>query len=451
MPWILAWLAFLPLVIIRAENFAESDTFWQIRTGMITIAQGAIPTQDPFSWTAAGEPWTLNSWGFNVVLGAAYLLWGLAGAAIASAVAVAGMGALVLLLARNLGATPVVSGWVLFIGGALMTTWISARPQIVDYVAMLGTVLLLSRLRSAPRPGWVLAGLGALSTAWVNLHAGASLGAVACGAAAVAILFSRQDRRRAVWFVAATIVVAGCCLINPYGFGILAQTIQVKDASTNIKEWQSFDASDPLQLIVMAAGLTAVVIVARRRDQVLVAVLGVMLCGSIAAYRILPILFLLSLPILASAVPPLLLRYFESRRRMLGYGAGATVIVGIVAASINISNLGRPDPADFPVSAIQEIPVGCKLFNDYQLGGLVILQRPDVKVSVDSRNDLYGAQRVDRSLSTIEGRGDIESELRGADCALIPPDTELAGILRDNPQWLRTFNEPTAELFVRVP
>lgn len=448
--WFLAWLAFLPLVMIRAENFAESDTFWEIRTGILTIDQGTIPIRDTFSWTVAGEPWTLNSWGFNVVLGAAHRLGGLTGSAIAASVLVAFFGALLLLLARQLGATPVISGWVLFIGGALMTTWISARPQIVDYIAMLGVVLLLNRLRITSRPVWVLAGFGLLTIAWVNLHAAASLGAVSCGAAAVAMLISRRDRRLTIRFVGATLVVGGCSLINPYGFGILAQAIQVKDESTNIREWQSFDASDPLQLMVMAAGLTSFVIAARRRDPILVAVLAVMVCGSIAAYRILPILFLLSLPILAAAAPPPVLRYFESRRRMLRQGAIVSVVVAVIAAGINIPNLGRPDPAHFPSLAIQEIPVGCQLFNDYQLGGLVILQRPDVKVSIDSRNDLYGAQRVDRSLKAIEGNGDYERELQGADCALIPPDTELARILRDSPQWLRTFNEPTAELFVRV-
>lgn len=449
--WILAWLAFLPLVMIRAENFAESDTFWQIRAGMLTLEQGSIPIRDTFSWTAAGEPWTLNSWGFNVVLGAAYHRGGLMGSAIAASVLVAILGALLLLQARQLGATPVVSGWVLFIGGAIMTTWISARPQVVDYIAMMALVLLLNRLGAAVRPAWVIAGLGLLTIAWVNLHAAASLGAVSCGAAAVAMLISRSDRRLTYRFVGATLVVVGCLLINPYGFGILSQAVQVKDQSTNIREWQPFDSSDPLQLVVMAAGLAAFIIVARRRDPVLAAVMAVMLCGSITAYRILPILFMVSLPILSAAAPPSVLRYFESRRRMLAQGAFAGVLVAVIAAFINIPNLGRPDPAHFPSAAIQEIPVGCKLFNDYQLGGLVILQRPDVAVSIDSRNDLYGARRVDRSLNAIEGRGDYEGELQGAGCALIPPDTELAGLLRESPFWARTFSEPTAELFVRVP
>ena len=448
-PWILAWLAFLPLVMIRAENFAESDTFWAIRTGILTISTGAIPNQDAFSWTAAGEHWTLNAWAFNVVIGAAYLLAGLPGTAIVSSFFIALIGALILFQARQLGANPVVAGFVLFIGGALATTWISARPQIIDYAAMLAIMTLLGRLLVTRKPFWVVVWLGLITIAWVNLHAGAPLGAVACGASTLGILLSRPDRRRAFWFLGATLTVGASCLLNPYGFGIVAQTLMVKGQSTNIKEWQPFDAGDPLELVVMAVGVIAVCVTYRRRNTLTFAVLAVMLCGSVVAYRVLPIFFLLSLPVLAAAAPPGVLRYVGSRRLMLKQGAAAGVFIAAAAALVNVQNLGRPDPADFPVSAIGEIPAGCHLYNDYQLGGLVILQRPDVKVSIDSRNDLYGAARVEHSLETIAGHGDIDAAIQGADCALVPPDTGLAAFLRKSSLWTEKFSEPTAALFVR--
>lgn len=448
-PWIVAWLVFLPLVMIRAENFAESDTFWAIRTGILTISTGTIPTQDPFSWTAAGEHWTLNAWGFNVVLGAAYLLAGLPGTAIVASLFIALIGALILFQARQFGANPVVAGSVLFIGGAVATTWISARPQIIDYAAMLGIMVLLDRLLVTRKPLWILAGLGLVTTAWVNLHAGAPLGAIACCASTLGILLSRPERKRALWFITATLTVGASCLLNPYGTGIVAQTLMVKSESTNIKEWQPFDAGDPLELAGMAVGLIALFVTYRRRNTLTFAVLTVMFCGSVVAYRVLPIFFILSLPVLAAAAPRGLLRYMESRRLMLKQGAVVGVLIAAVTGLANVQNLGRPDPADFPVSAIQEIPAGCHLYNDYQLGGLVILRRPDVKVSMDSRNDLYGAARVEHSLETVAGHGDLDAALQGAECALVPPDTGLAAFLRKSPLWIEKFSEPTAVLFVR--
>jgi hypothetical protein len=66
-------------VILRAGTLAEANTFWQIRTGLLTISHRAILRADPFSWTMAGKPWTLNSWGFNVLIAGTDWLAGLPG------------------------------------------------------------------------------------------------------------------------------------------------------------------------------------------------------------------------------------------------------------------------------------------------------------------------------------------------------------------------------------
>ncbi|MEW1949347.1 hypothetical protein AB0280_08840 [Pseudarthrobacter sp902506025] len=449
-PWFMAWAAFLPLVLIRAENLAESDTFWAIRTGILIIDSARIPAYDTFSWTVAGQPWTLNSWGFNTILAAAYLAMGLAGSAIVASMFIAAIGALILFQARKWGANPVVSGFVLVIGGALTTTWITARPQIVDYAAMLVMLILLDRLRTSDRPWWSIVGLGVLTVLWANLHAAALLGALTCAAATVGVLLRDRRTLQAVRFAAATVIVGICCLVTPYGTGIIAQTLQVKNQSSNIREWQPFDAGDPLQLLVLAIGLIGVMAAFRRRDLLTLSVLAIILLASLAAYRILPILLILSLPVIASAAPKKLLCYFESRRKMLSQGAAAAIAIASVISIVNIGNLGRPDPSHFPQQALAHIPPNCNTYNDYQLGGLVILQRPDVKVSIDSRNDLYGAERVDKSLSTVAGNGDVEGELRGAGCALVPPGSGLADALRASPYWTETFSEPAAAVFVRT-
>lgn len=448
--WIFAWLAFLPFVLIRAENLAESDTFWQVRTGILTIAQGRIPTADPFSWTVGGEAWTLNSWGFNVVLGLSYQAAGLMGVALASACLVAVVGGLVLLLARQLGASPVLSAWVLLIGAPLLTVYLSARPQLVDYIAVLALVMLLRWLVEVRQPAWPLVAIAVLTIVWVNLHAAALLGVAIAGVSFLLVSLRRTTRRRSGWFLAALLITMICSLVNPYGAGLLAQTMQVKSESTVITEWQPFNPADPLQLIAFALGLLGIVVAARRGDMVFTAAMGVAACGSLAAMRVLPIFLLLALPVLASfASQGVVLRYFASRRRMLAQGATAVLVIAAGVAVFNLPSIGRPDPAHFPSASIKAIPPGCKLFNEYQLGGLVILQRPDVLVSIDSRNDLYGAERVTQSLRVLDGQGDLDEGLAGADCVLVPPTSGLASRLRTSPDWDLKSAETTAELFIR--
>ncbi|MDQ0258712.1 MFS family permease [Sinomonas atrocyanea] len=448
--WILTWLAFLPFVLIRSENLAESDTFWEVRTGLFTVSQGRIPSVDPFSWTVSGKPWTLNSWAFDVILGLFYDAAGLVGVALVCACLIAGIGALVLVLARQLGASPVASGWMLVIGAPLLTLFLSARPQLVDYIAVLALVVVLRRLVEARQRTPRLLAIAIITVLWVNLHAGALLGVAIVAASGLLVFLRRGTRGRAGWLLAALLITAVCSLLNPYGTGLLTQTLQVRRESAVIAEWQPFNPADPLQLIMFTLGLLGLGTAARRGDPVFTAAIGVAAGGSVAAMRILPVLVLLALPVLAAlASHEVVLRYLASRRRMFAQAAAGIFVVAGGLAVFNLPFFGRPDPTHFPSSSIRVIPAGCKLFNDYQLGGLVILERPDVLVSIDSRNDLYGADRVAQSLRTVDAQGDLNKGLAGADCVLVPPTTGLARWLHTSPDWDLKSSETTAELFVR--
>ena len=68
-PWVWAWLAMLPVAAAAGRCSSRSRTrFWQIRAGQYTLDHRAVPTVDFLSWSMPGAAWTLNSWGFNVVL-----------------------------------------------------------------------------------------------------------------------------------------------------------------------------------------------------------------------------------------------------------------------------------------------------------------------------------------------------------------------------------------------
>ena len=449
--WLLACVAFVPLALARAEIFSESDTFWQIRAGIEIINNQQNPALDPISWTASGESWTLNSWGFNVLLALAFQTGGLVLVALVCAGLATAVAVLILVLARDLKAAPAISGWILVIVSPLLIAWLSARPHLVDYLAVLVLVIILRRLLESPSLRQ-LGGLGVLSVVWVNLHAASLLGVgIVAGTAALAA-FSPVARQRIGWLLGAAGIVLLGSLVNPYGAGLFTQTAQVKTASAGIAEWQPLNLGDPVQTVTFALGLLALVIAAARRDVVFSGALLVAGAGSVVALRILPVLLLLAIPVLMSgASRSFVLYYFQSRRRMLAQGAalGMAVITGLVAFSLPA--VGRPNPAVYPSGIIQAIPPGCHVFNDYMLGGLLILERPDVKVSLDSRNDLYGADRVSALAGFIEsGDGDLAVKLSGADCVLVPPGTGLATRLRTDPGWKLEGEERNAALFTRV-
>jgi hypothetical protein len=123
---------------------------------------------------------------------------------------------------------------------------------------------------------------------------------------------------------------------------------------------------------------------------------------------------------------------------------------GTVVALPSLGHIGRPDSLYYSIKLVKDIPPHCRLFNTDLLGGFVILERPDVQVSLDTRNDLYGRQRMFAEELVLEGKGDVASGLAGAGCVLVPPATGLAKWLRTSQGWRLADSDSTAVLFVRA-
>lgn len=442
---------FLPIVLIRGGTLSESDTFWQIRAGALIIDQRHIPRTDPFSWTVHGMPWTLNSWGFDVLLAMSYRVAGLVGATLCSTLLATAIAGLVILIARQLGASPVVSAVVLVLAGPLLTGFITARPQLIDYLAVLASATLLRQIVLGRPSVWRLVAYAGIYAGWVNLHAGALLGVVMTGSAAVLVGLRRNTRPRIGWALAATAAAAFGSLLNPYGIQLISQTAQVQSASTGvIVEWRHLDPANPQQLAMFALGCAGLAVALKRRDPVWVALLAVAGAGSVTAVRFLPVLLLLGLPLLASSLSvPVVLRYLRSRYRLIVTAAALWLAAGGLIAAAAAVHFGKPDPKVYSTRVVNAIPPGCRLFNDYLVGGYVILQRPDVRVSLDSRNDLYGARRLERDEAAISGQGNVDAALSGAGCVLVPPASKLAGRLDEDPRWRRAAGDHALVLYVR--
>jgi len=451
--WLLACLAFLPLVIVRAGVLSEGDTFWQIRIGLLIIAHHSIPATDTFSWTMHGKPYFQNSWGFDVLVANAYRLGGLPVVAILCALITLGMIALVLALARRLGASATASAIAFLLAARLLVGWLTARPQLIDYAAVPALILLL-RAIERDRLRWgavVLAGL--LTVLWINLHTAALLGVAIAGAsAAVLFVLGRRDSRWR-YAVAATAAAGLGCLANPYGLDVLHQASQVQAVSSGtIAEWAPFDPASPIQDLTMAVGLAGLIIAWRRREAVLLAALVVCMAGSVEAIRFQPFVVLLAMPLLAAfaSAPPEPIRRYLTSRRLMFQRCGALGMAGLVALSApSLAHIGRPDPSIYPAALIARIPHGCRLFTTDLIGSYVILARPDVLVSLDTRNNLYGAALVQAEERVLHGQGNLSRGLAGAGCVLAPRSYGLASRLRHDAQWQEHAANQLAVLYVR--
>jgi hypothetical protein len=450
--WLLAWLAFLPLAVLRAGVLVDGDTFVQIRTGLLITAQHAIPRADTLSWTMYGKPYFENSWAFDVLVAAGYRIGGLPGAALLCALITTGIAALVLKLAHSLGASPAASAAALFLAAPALAGWLTARPQLVDYAAVVALTLLLRRVEYGHGRFGSVALAALLMVAWVNLHAAALLGVAIPASSAVLVTVTRRGTGRR-YAAAAAVAAAVACLANPYGMGVLHQAVQVHDAAAaSIPEWKPLDWASPVVDLAMAGGVAALVIAWRRREAVLTAALAVCLAGSVEAWRILPVMLVLAAPVLAAFVsdPPDLVRQYLSSRRKMILRCGALALAALVAvAAPSLTHIGRPAPGLYPAPLVRDLPHGCRLFSTDVIGSYVTLARPDVLVSLDTRNDLYGDALSVAEERVLHGSGSLSRDLAGAGCVLVPRTYGLAKRLQHDPQWQLRAADQAAVLYIR--
>jgi hypothetical protein len=476
--WLAAWAAALPVALIRARYLSESDTFWEIRTGQVILRTGHIPAADTFSWWARGRPWAPNSWAFDVLLAAGYRVGGLACVALLGSALVMVACAAILLLARRLGGSAPAAGVGVFAWSVTMFLWLSVRPQLTDYAAVPLLVLVMARAGPAVRPRTLLV-IAAIQAVWVNLHTAALLGIPvvfcaglgtqagvlwalpACGGGggeSSARGWEQHSARRAALRTAATRAVAPALaalagtLANPRGPAVFAQLREVNSASTGlVAEWQHLSLSSPSQLVMLGAGVLAIAVAARRRrfDEVLV--LAMLAAAGAYAIRNLPILDAAAVAVLAVAAGgPRLRAWTADRARVIALQIMAVGVVGALAVRA-VSSLPHAGATIYPIAAVRALPSGCRLFNSYLLGGIVILERPGVPVSIDSRNDLYGRRAVLTEQRILTSRSGGPGVLRrlGVTCVLIPAATGLAGQLRRSPAWRQVTGDPAGTVFVR--
>jgi hypothetical protein len=129
---------------------------------------------------------------------------------------------------------------------------------------------------------------------------------------------------------------------------------------------------------------------------------------------------------------------------------GALGFVALVALAVpSLTHIGRPEPATYPMGLVADIPHGCKLFTTDLIGSYVILARPDVPVSLDTRNNLYGPAQLVAEERVLHGRGDVSRGLAGAGCVLVPRSYGLARQLQRDSKWRVQAASRIAILYVR--
>jgi hypothetical protein len=120
------------------------------------------------------------------------------------------------------------------------------------------------------------------------------------------------------------------------------------------------------------------------------------------------------------------------------------------------------DPKKMPVAAVdfltkekvQEQPVTDPVFSIDAWGGYIIYRMyPERKVVVDDRHDLYGPGRIRQYVTLVHAEPGWQGVLKDwqIHTALLPTDSTLANLLREQPQdWRIAYEDKVAVVFEKV-
>ena len=441
------------LGVRRAEApYADTDVLWGARSGSDILSGAGLPHTDAYSWTAHGAPWIPNSWAWNVVLGTAYRMAGYAGIALVGIVTLTAIGALLGVAVRRVGASPPWGSLTTQISLGAFALFLYPRAQLVDYAAVVGLPLLITIVLDGERRASRHAAIGIVAgqIVWMNLHSTAVLGPLIVLAVGAGRMLARRSRQAAVRTAVLMAATAMACLATPYGFAPIGHLQQVRAASVGlISEWRPAGLGSPEQILALVSLALAVMAAAdcyRRRAYDTLALLVLFGAITAVALRFAPMLVLTAVPPLAAAAGRI-----PARRSFVNRICALALVVLAAASVFGAAYFADPGAQNTSPTLVEALPRGCRLVNDMTVGGAVILERPDVQVSIDSRNDMYGRQRELTALRVLEDAsfGSRYVDAHDVGCVLAPSSAPLVRALTVSRAWRTVGHDATRTLLVR--
>ena len=446
---------------LGVRPIGDNSMFTHLRTGIDMVRSGSIPRTDPYSFTAEGSRWIVQSWLPEWTYGWAHQLGGYRLVVLEQAVLLAALAWLVVRLARTGSPLRTAAAGLLTVG--IGAPFWSPRPLLFGLVCMALTVTVVERRRTP----WLLV---PIVWVWVSSHGSFPLGLVWLAArAAGEALEWRAWPRDAVRYVGAFAAGLVVSIVNPLGARLLAFPFTLgdrRDAFENIVEWASPNFQDrPLVLVLLAVSLVLLVRARLSWRDVIPSV--AFLAAGLLALRNLPIAAIVLAPVLGR-----ILRRPESRHHPAAGPVGiarppnqrvnrifaAAIAVSFVAFAASVFSNPPLDVETYPVAAVTYLEREGLLDQPHRVahfdfvGNYLQLRYGDrARVFIDDRVDMYPA-RVSRDYRTLLAArpGALEVlDRHRVDVVLWDREFPLTALLERTDDWEQVFRDKDWLVFRR--
>ena len=432
----------------------DNSLFIHLRTGLDLVSSGHVPRVDPYSFTAAGRPWVVQSWLASLLYGLAEAAGGFPLVRLLHGVLYGLVGWLLARLARTGSSLRTALAGTLVIGLGVVH-W-SPRPLVLGILGLALTILIVER-----RWRWWL--LVPVVWVWVNSHGSfvLGLGWLVLVAAGQWLDAGRAGRPPVLPWLGAFVAGLAAAVLNPLGPRLLVFPFTVvgqREAFRHVVEWRSpsFQSGTGLFTLVCLIGIVVVLARSRPRWSELLPVAAFLLAG-LAAQR--------NLPMAAVVVAPVLGRALRRAPQVpVGQGAsddraplhlGLAGALGALALVFVLVSLREPafDLDGYPVAARRLLPRSARVATtDVAAGYLILEDGADRNVLIDDRVDLYPVRVTKDYLVLLDGRpGALDLLDRyGVETVLWETDRALHAQLAASERWRRVGTEDGWAVWVRA-
>jgi hypothetical protein len=445
---------------LGARPISDNSMFTHLRTGIDMVRGGGIPREDPYSWTAKGEPWVVQSWLPEWTYGWAHRLGGYRLVVLEQALLMAVLAWLILRLARAGSPSRTALSGVIVLG--IGFPYWSPRPLLFGLICMALTITIVERRRTT---WWLVP----VVWFWVQSHGSFPLGLAWLATRAIGEgLDWRSWPREAMSYIGAFVAGLVVSIVNPLRGRLLTFPFTLGDKREvfeRIVEWtspnfQEGKARIALVFLVLALGL---LVRARLPWRDVVPVVAFLAAGLLAA-RNLPVTAIVLAPVLGrtlrrpeSATPRRAPVVTEQR---LNRVPAATLALGFVLFGVSI----LADPGlrlnAYPVEATTYLEDQGLLdashrivHRDFVGNYLQLRYGRRVLVFIDDRYDMYPVKVSDdyRDLLRAEPPALRILEDRMVDAVLWNRDAPLTNLLLVSGRWREAYADERWVVLRRVP
>ncbi|MGA9721790.1 MAG: hypothetical protein WBQ86_05005 [Candidatus Binatus sp.] len=479
-------LILFSIVIADARQHSDPDLWGHVLWGRELLANGSLPHNNPYSYSAPGFPWLRHEWLSEVVMAAMFDTFGPFGLKLLKFACTACTIFFVASAESETGAPVTWQAAILLVVALILAPVMQFRPQLFDFLSLSAIIALLARHNwRGSAPLWIAVPIVAI---WSNFHGGFFIGLLAMGsygaATIVSDIFAGRGPRRGLGIIAITAAAAAstlCTFLIPPArdtWYTLIHEITNPMTHTTMADWKpllaALTTADSgsveqkyfvLVLLFFTAAVLAVILQPGGADAPMVAVAAVMLATAFTAVR--------NVPIAAIAIAPVITNHISrlaAGRTMTTSPADAgqshraprlamEVLVAVVAIGFARYNgiLKRGiDASDSPADAVDFMNshrLAGNVLADYAWGQYVIWHgAPGTKVFIDSRYDLGYPPAVIRDYVALDNGTAGGSHTLAAyphDFVLLKKDSPAATLMESQPAWRLIYSDQVAMLYAR--